>query len=411
MKLHSVLYFALALFYYIPGNAQSIIENKITPKGIIFHDKEIMRECKRGDNWCTTWAADGNQYTSLCDGYGWDTTMTREIHTSVLRITGNFHTVKGEATENYPVDYNIVDLTDRYVPYYFGYGIVSVNGTIYQYLSRQASYDFRPPFQGVNLISSPDYGKTWYRHDNLNVTNRLLDYSPDNQFFWQEQPDTVDGKAGYAFAWISACQMGQDNQQGEKDGYVYIYSPYGPRNNELNMARVPEGAIDKRDAYEFFVSRNPDGTANWSSQISERGIVHNFPKENDEGRAYGWYSWLPGVAWNEGLGLYIMVNGGSYYVDSYWDKGVNLHKKSGSLDFLYAPKPWGPWTSFYHTDYWQPAGDENERTYQPKLSPKWISEDGTEMVLIWSDAAYHWGNRKDAPNHYKWNQMKIKLQF
>ncbi len=50
---------------------------------------------------------------------------------------------------------------------------------------------------------------------------------------------------------------------------------------------------------------------------------------------------------------------------------------------LKIPMVHGP--AFHYEDYWI-VDNEKNRTYQPKLSPKWISEDGTQMVLIWSDA-------------------------
>lgn len=54
----------------------------------------------------------------------------------------------------------------------------------------------------------------------------------------------------------------------------------------------------------------------------------------------------------------------------------------GSLGFWYSANPFGPWEKFYYTGHWI-VDDLNNRTYQPKLSPKWIGEDGTEMTLIW----------------------------
>ena len=39
------------------------------------------------------------------------------------------------------------------------------------------------------------------------------------------------------------------------------------------------------------------------------------------------------------------------------------------------------WREFFYTDYW--VDDEpGNRTYQPKRSPKWISDDGRKMVLL-----------------------------
>jgi hypothetical protein len=86
-----------------------------------------------------------------------------------------------------------------------------------------------------------------------------------------------------------------------------------------------------------------------------------------------------------------------------------MHTKSGSLGFWYAKKPYGPWNQFYYTEYWI-VDDEKNRTYQPKLSPKWISEDGTKMVLIWSDAMKNEEGKSHTVN-YRWNQMEISLEL
>jgi hypothetical protein len=119
------------------------------------------------------------------------------------------------------------------------------------------------------------------------------------------------------------------------------------------------------------------------------------------------------VVWNAGLGLYIMVNGGTYggqMSDSEEDYFHTwMHTKSGSLGFWYAEHPYGPWKQFFYTDYWI-VGDVNNRTYQPKLSPKWISDCGRKMTLIWSDAMKNEAGRSHAKN-YVWNQMSITLEL
>jgi hypothetical protein len=91
-----------------------------------------------------------------------------------------------------------------------------------------------------------------------------------------------------------------------------------------------------------------------------------------------------------GLNLYIMVTGGTYAghglsssAKDYY--GRWMHTKTGSLGFWYSENPYGSWKQFFYKDYWT-VDNENNLTYQPKLSPKWISKDGRKMVLIWSDA-------------------------
>jgi len=38
------------------------------PSGVVFHKDPLFRLGAHGDNWCITWAADGSQVTSMCDG-------------------------------------------------------------------------------------------------------------------------------------------------------------------------------------------------------------------------------------------------------------------------------------------------------------------------------------------------------
>ena len=85
-----------------------------------------------------------------------------------------------------------------------------------------------------------------------------------------------------------------------------------------------------------------------------------------------------------------------------------MHTETGSLGLWYARNPYGPWRQLHYTDYWTVDGPGN-RTYQPKLSPKWISDDGKEMVLIWSDAMRNEQGRSHTVN-YRWNQMKITIE-
>ena len=106
-----------------------------------------------------------------------------------------------------------------------------------------------------------------------------------------------------------------------------------------------------------------------------------------------------------------MVNGGTYAGHGMTNSSEDfysgwVHTKTGSLGFWYSENPYGPWKQFFYTDYW--TIDEENRTYQPKLSPKWISEDGKKMIFIWSDAMKN-EEGKFWTKHYLWNQMEIEI--
>jgi hypothetical protein len=211
-------------------------------------------------------------------------------------------------------------------------------------------------------------------------------------FFWHENDE-------WAFSQIVFVQCGKDNSLA-KDDYVYIYSPNGEKPYELNLARVRRDQIRNRSAYRYFVQYNSTGAPVWTEKedISQRGIVHNFPKH------WGLYSWLPCVVYNKALDIYIMATGGTERKGDSW-----MHDNTGSLGFYWSKNPWGPWIEFYYNEYWY-ADSEKNRCYQPKLSPKWISEDGSEMIFIFSDAQENEKGISHTVN-YRWNQERITLIF
>jgi hypothetical protein len=242
---------------------------------------------------------------------------------------------------------------------YFAYGIYSVDGTIYQFLSNTSDNSgwATGPFQGVNLIYTRDNGATFYRWDGVDVTKKILSTDSSTQFFYHQQPRTFLGKEAYAFSTISFALMGKDNSQA-MDNYIYMYAPDGPYPHQLNMARVSKDKILDRKSYEYFVSRNSNGSANWTTNMANRGIVHTFPEKTGD-EYFGWYSWQPSVVWNKALGLFVMVNGGTYggntmtqSEDDFYNRF--MHKKPGSLGIYTSEKPWGPWTEIYYSPYWYP---------------------------------------------------------
>ena len=109
-----------------------------------------------------------------------------------------------------------------------------------------------------------------------------------------------------------------------------------------------------------------------------------------------------------------MTNGGTYGGPNMTEEAEDyysgwMHTKSGSMGLWYAENPWGPWTQFFYEEEWKPETPE-DRIYQPKLSPKWISDDGRRMVFIWSDAKKNEEGQSHTIN-YKWNQMEIEIRL
>jgi hypothetical protein len=379
------------------------------PTGVEFKRETLKRIGAKGDNWCITWTASGDQVVSMDDGDWLKPSLTYSNH--LYRVIGEADDFKRADIAEYP-NFKFGEKG------WFGYGILSVDGALYSCVSKCAGDSWSGPFRGVKLLKSPKDDPKWYRvgaageskwlDPESNIRNSIV----EDEFFFFEMSgrEKYDGTA-YPFSFCSFAQCGRDNSAA-RDNFIYIYSPEGSSSNELLLARVEKNQFERRDAWEFFSGRE-NGQLTWG-KLEERKPVVEFPATNSKGECFGWYSWLPSVVWNEGLQMFVMVNGGTYAghgltnsKKDYYDNW--MHTKSGSLGLWYAKDPWGPWKQFYYDEEWV-VDDPKNRTYQPKLSPKWISEDGKTMTLIWSDAMKNENGHSHTTN-YLWNQMQIEIQI
>ena len=389
----------------------SCSKSPIKPTAVRFRTETLIRVDDHGDNWCITWTNEGHQVTSMCDGNWLEGEYN--YHNHLYRIVGESDGFQREDIPGYPQF--TTDLGG-----WFGYGVLSIGNNLYSMVSKTPGENWSGPFRGIKMLKSSDSGKSWYRVNSLGEERFLdpwddtarEDISHNEMFFMEESGKFEHDDMAYPFSFCSFVQNGQANSAAQDD-YIYIYSPEGAQTNHLLLARVKQNEIEKRDRWEYFTAWDGDDPL-WTDDLDKRAVIHEFPEKNDSGEYFGWYSWLPSVVWNEGLGLYIMVNGGTYAGhglsnsgDDYYDRW--MHTKTGSLGFWFSENPYGPWNQFFYTDYWI-VDDEKNRTYQPKLSPKWISEDGTNMVLIWSDAMKNEEGRSHTVN-YRWNQMEITLEL
>lgn len=384
----------------ILGFTQAAFAQKI-PKGVKFEKTTLVRKGNFGDNWCQTWAADDNIYTMLDDGNGWWGTKEKLVGNPdmegamYIRISGdqNFADKDVQKMPGYPLNQGIS-------PFY-AYGTVSVDSTIYVWLwkSETATWYSRPIAN--RLLYTKDLGRSFHRWDGkLETQAKYLETDSSSFFFYKEDPQHHLDRDAYAFNWIAFCQYGKNNEAA-KDEYIYMYSPeqHEPRN--LGMIRVHKDHMLDKKKYEYFKGWNED-EAEWTSDMTQRGINLKYPSGGKD-REWMWASWFPSVVYNKGLGLYIMTSYGiSDPGKKFWDGWCSDCKYPASIGFWYSENPWGPWKQFYYQDYFY-ADSKDNRTYGFKLSPKWISEDGKKMVLIWSDAG------DNHSTYYRWNQMEIEI--
>jgi len=364
--------------------------------GIRRLDETLRRTGGNGDNWHMTWAEDDKQYVALCDGQGWRDVpgfTGQGYNTRVYAINGVPPKPSFEHLRGYP---DLLSEQSPNVNRYYGFGIIAFDEYIYHFLSTP-NHPFNQPdprFVGIKLIFSPDNGLTWKNQNGTPVKWEKWDErNRENMLFFNE--------SGEAFSLLTVLQMGK-NYEHNQDGYVYVYSPNGNQEgnmNELVMFRVPKDKILNRSDYEFFVSLNPDKTANWSKEIEDRGVVHKFPS--------GWvnsqihpYAWHPSVVYNAPLGIYMMANWGmGCSEDGMW------FGKPSYLGFWIAEKPWGPWSQVHEETAWTPMDDQQARAYQPQISPKWIAKDGKSFWLVFTDFQVINGKRP----YYCFNYQKVQI--
>lgn len=327
------------------------------------NDSIFRRPDFEGDNWHTTWASDGNQYVLQCDGQGYNTQL--------WRLKGTPRDFKFEAVTSHPGP------KEKPRERYYGFGILGIGPSIYHFLSTPDRWYFDPPwkFIGNKLIYSSDTGHTWRNQDGSTpvVFEETAQRTKNNMAFFNEKNE--------AFSLLTMLQMGKGYEQ-NKDGYIYVYSPNGSvegNMNQLVMFRVPRDNLREHSAYEYFVSGQEDGDAQWSKNIDDRKPVHVFPKGYVNTLKHP-YSWHPSVVYNKGLDLYMMTNWG-VGTDStgYW------FTKPTYLGVWVAEKPWGPWKQIHEDKAWFPPGGTTEgQCYQPQIMPGWIAEDGKSFWLAWT---------------------------
>jgi len=382
----------------------SLFDNSLAqqyPTGVNFKKNTIIRKGNYGDNWCQTWAADGNIYTMLDDGNGWWGSKEKLLGlpdwegSMLLQISGNedFNFEDVKKMPGWPI--NLVNS-----PLY-AYGTLAIDSIIYIWLWKSETDTWYKRPVGNRLLFTKDFGKTVYRWDGKLETHKTFqEIDSSSFFFYKEDPHWHIDRDAYAFNWIAFCQNGKANSA-SKDDYVYMYSPEQDEPRNLAVIRVHKSSILDKSKYEYFKSWNGK-QAEWTNDMKQRGTNLRFP-DPPEKHEWMWASWFPDVVYNQGLDMYLMVSYGVTDLGKkFWDGWCVNCKYPASVGFWYSENPWGPWTQFhYEQDFY--IDREANRTYGFKLSPKWIRKDGKEMILIWSEAG------DDYSTNYKWNQMEIEI--
>jgi hypothetical protein len=95
MKNLFILFLSIVFIGKTSCFAQQNKKEKAIPVGVSFNKESIKRIGAGGDNWCITWAKDGSQIVSMCDG-NWLRLDNPHggFHNHLFRITGKAENFK-----------------------------------------------------------------------------------------------------------------------------------------------------------------------------------------------------------------------------------------------------------------------------------------------------------------------------
>lgn len=349
-------------------------------RSITRRDDTILRLGGLGDGYKTTWAGDGRQFVVVNDGPGWADPPKAFYNTRLWSISGPATQASFQELASYP-ELNLVTRSED-APRYYGHGLLSVRGRVFQFLSTLDRATEHPRhWSGTKLIYSDDAGRSWRNQDgSAPVVWEDWNAQSRTHLTFFDEPDQC-------FSLLSVLQMGCDYRD-NRDGYIYVYGLNGSvdgRMNELVLFRVRTEAILDRNAYEFFGGLGNDGAPRWVRDIKDRKPALRYPP--------GWVnrtnlfpgdlvveSWLPSVVYNAPLGLYMMASAGIGCAADGTEFG-----KASYLGFWISATPWGPWRQVHEDMAWTPGGNRAARAYAPQIAPGWIAADGKSFWLIWAD--------------------------
>ena len=292
--------------------------------------ESIVRRARGSDNWPITWADDDALYTAYGDGNGFEPFIPEKLSLGFAKVTGDFPEFSGTNFRSPTGEARGEGSSGKKAS-----GILCVDGVLHVWMRNAGN---------SQLASSPDHGATW-------------------------------NPAGWKFTESFGCpaflNFGR-NYAGARDEFVYIFSPDANSAYEtadgIVLARVPKDQVRERKAYEFFAGRDESSRVRWSPDLGAREpvFVHR-------GGCY-----RLGVTYNSALKRYLLVQpipgvasrGNDGKIDTRFAGGLGIHD---------APEPWGPWTTVFFTERWDVGPGESA-----SFPTKWMSEDGTRMVLVFS---------------------------
>ncbi len=290
------------------------------PKARFAPVQTITRRGIDSDNWPVTWGDDDLLYTAYGDGWGFEPHTDRKLSLGLGTVAGA------------PPEISCRNLWSE---------------------TGERLGDGRRGLKASGLLMVDGVLYMWTR----NADNAQLAWSLDHGATWT----WADWRFTTSFGCPTFLNYGP-NYRGARDDYVYVYSQDGPTAYEpydsIVLARVHRRRVRDREAYAFFGGHDESGLAIWTPDIACRAPVFSYT-----GRCQ-----RLDAAYHPGLKRYLLAVG---------------YNHRGGWGIYDAPRPWGPWTTVFHTHYW---GLGNTHYY--RLPAKWINADNNSLWLIFSGRTY-----------------------
>lgn len=299
-------------------------------RDVTFDWTSLRREAAGSDNWTMTWAADGHQYASWGDGWGFDGAETK-ISIGFSRIVGDPASYRGEDVFYGDSSASALEFDAK------SYGMIAFDGRLYAWLYPGSVQE---AWRRARLYRSDDAGRSW-------------------TFTGLEIP----GDTGLGMPWF--LQAGQGYADRPDDHfYVYFLEIQDPALWDVqapglvHLARVPLERVEEFEAYRFFAGLDAENLPTWTADMERR---------------------QPALRDRNGL----MVGSAAYVpaLDRFLFLANHTARDVGNLAMFEAPSPWGPWRTVLYEVQWG-SGHIPLTTFYWNLAPKWLDEDGGFVLVF-----------------------------
>jgi hypothetical protein len=339
-----------------------VVSPSSTITGVTFDFASHLRMAQGSDNWPTTWSNDNNQYSMWGDGDGFGAAATGQNTTmtslGVALIAGDSGSYTGTNVYGGLNPQCPAPLQDMIQGKSHG-APLSLGGVLYAWITPGSGPS---GYQSFSLYKSLDKACHWTR---LGVTFDRVTYSISFGGFVQFGKDNGSAIDGYVYTVATAVSDPSDLNHVQLPGNVMLL-------------RVPAASIEIKSAYEFFAGLE-SGQPTWSTDVSKAKAAYQEPDQHGVG-PFAQMSYVPD------LGRFVYTN--------QHGNGIDASGSQSLLTMAAAPRPWGPWTIFYH-DLFQ---ETPQTLFQWNFAPKWFREGGLRFTLIFTGVG-------PAINNDSWNTV------